>query len=331
MKILMVTPYPPARDGIAAYAVQSVARLRADGHDVEVLSPGPSAAHHHLELLGPRGALALTKRVRSYDKVIVQFHPDVFFPVPASPGQWRVGSAALFVAFRVARQVEVRIHEIDYTRGGGNRALRVLSRLPWRAVDRIVVHTELEREAFSTAFGVDLDRITVTAHGADFRRCTDLSRAEARASLGLPADDVVFLNIGFIQPHKGFDRCVRTVGQMIHSGITSGYRLDIVGSLRTADPAYRSYMAGLTDLVDSTPGAFLHEGYASAELFDRWLVGVRRGGLAISGHLVVWGPRTGAPVRPCCDRDRRRWAVVPDRRDATGSRWWKVTWAYCGP
>src|SRR5438105_11576697 len=80
MRILMVTPYAPLRDGIAAYAVQQVAALRAEGHDVEVLSPGPSAAHHFLDFSGLRGIGALAKRVRSYDKVIIQFHPDLFYP-----------------------------------------------------------------------------------------------------------------------------------------------------------------------------------------------------------------------------------------------------------
>lgn len=72
-RILVVSPYPPVRDGIATYALQTVRALRRQGHDVEVLSPGPSAAHHHLDLVGPRGALALAKRIRDYDRVIVQF------------------------------------------------------------------------------------------------------------------------------------------------------------------------------------------------------------------------------------------------------------------
>jgi hypothetical protein len=50
VRILVVTPYPPLRDGIASYAVQLVARLRREGNDVTVLSPGPSAAHLHLDL-----------------------------------------------------------------------------------------------------------------------------------------------------------------------------------------------------------------------------------------------------------------------------------------
>ena len=81
-RILMISPYPPVRDGIAAYALQTVRALRRQGHSVEVLSPGPSAAHHHLDLVGPRGALALAKRVRDYDRVIIQFHPDFFYPDP---------------------------------------------------------------------------------------------------------------------------------------------------------------------------------------------------------------------------------------------------------
>ena len=50
--VLVVAPYPPLRDGIGAYAVQQVRKLRADGHAVEACSPAPSAAHHHLALTG---------------------------------------------------------------------------------------------------------------------------------------------------------------------------------------------------------------------------------------------------------------------------------------
>jgi hypothetical protein len=98
MRILMVSPYPPLRDGIAAYAVQAVAALRGQGHDVEVLSPGPSAAHHDLDLQGPRGPLALARRVRGYDKVIIQFHPDMFYPVPSTPLRHASVSLALLAA-----------------------------------------------------------------------------------------------------------------------------------------------------------------------------------------------------------------------------------------
>ena len=61
-RILVVSPYPPVRDGIGAYAVQQVRALRKAGNRVEVLSPFPSAAHHHADLRGPGGAAAIVTR-----------------------------------------------------------------------------------------------------------------------------------------------------------------------------------------------------------------------------------------------------------------------------
>src|SRR5579885_2513905 len=80
MRILMVSPYPPYRDGIANFAAQEVKALLEAGNEVDVLSPEPSAARWHLDLRSRRGPLALAKRVRAYDRVIIQYHPDVFYP-----------------------------------------------------------------------------------------------------------------------------------------------------------------------------------------------------------------------------------------------------------
>lgn len=267
MKILMVTPYPPIRDGIASYAVQAVKGLRAEGHDVEVLSPGPSAAHHHLDLVGPRGALALAKRVGHYDKLIVQFHPDFFYPVPSTARDRAAVSLALLAAFRRAGEVEVVVHEIDY-RHGRVSVDGMANRLLWSSVDRIVVHTENERRTFARAFGVSPQKISLTEHGVRFLPRTFYDRARARASLGIPQDACTFLSIGFIQPHKGFDRAVNAF-----AGLGArGCRLDIVGSVRVDDPGYVAYSNELSVLARATDGVSLHDGYVSDELFDRWIV-----------------------------------------------------------
>ena len=261
----MVTPYPPLRDGIAAYAVQSVARLRADGVDVEVLSPDPSAAHHHLDLRGRRGPLALARRVRDYDKVVVQFHPDVFFPVPC--GKWRfvAVSAGLEAVFRAARDLEVRVHEADYQSGRGNGVAARAARRMWAAAPRVVVHSDAERRAFSEGFGV---APKVVDHGADFVRYTTADRAEARAALGIAGDEFMFLSIGFIQPHKGFDRAVRAFAGMGEQGC----RLEVVGSVRVEEQAYLDYHDELARLAEATPGVTMHTRWLSDEEFDRWLV-----------------------------------------------------------
>lgn len=268
MKILMVSPYPPTRDGLANYAVQEVKRLRAEGHDVEVLSPGPSAAHHHLELRGPRGGLALAKRVRGYDRVIVQFHPAMFFPEPStSPGRAAI-YAALAVAWRAASDVELRVHEFPHEGAAGSRLEAQAASAMWQAVDHISVHTEVERELLASAYGLSTARIAVVDPGASFERRTELTQEEARVRLGLDLDGFIFLSIGFLQPHKGFDRAVRAFGDLG----ARGCRLEIVGSLRVDAPEYLVYLEDLRELVDETEGATLHEEYVSDSEFDVWIV-----------------------------------------------------------
>jgi glycosyltransferase involved in cell wall biosynthesis len=267
VRILMVSPYPPARDGLGAYAVQEVKRLRAAGHEVEVLSPGPSAAHHHLDLLGARGPLALARRVRDYDRVIVQYHPAIFFPAGASPAERTRVYAALAVAWTAARSVELRVHEFPHA-GADTRAETLAARRMWAAVDRISVHTERERSELAAAFGLDAARIEIADHGAHFERRTRLGRDDARERLGIPVDTFVFLSIGFLQPHKGFDRAVRAFAGLGEHGC----RLDIVGSLRVEDHEYVAYVDDLRELVAATDGAHLHEHYVSDAEFDVWIV-----------------------------------------------------------
>jgi glycosyltransferase involved in cell wall biosynthesis len=267
-RVLMVSPYPPVRDGIAAYALQTVRALRRQGYDVEVLSPGPSAAHHHLDLVGPRGALALAKRVRAYDRVIIQFHPDFFYAEPGRAKARLVESLALIAPFSLAPRLEVIVHEIDGRFGNPRRPDGQVARRLWRLAESIKVHTKSERDSFIESFGVDPARVELIAHGADFRPHTQMTREAARESLGIGPDEFVFLGIGFIQPSKGFDRAVLAFDGLARRGA----RLDIVGSVRVDDPEMVAHVADLEDLCATVDGATLHSGYVSDELFDRWIV-----------------------------------------------------------
>ena len=268
MRILMVTAYAPLRDGIANYALQQVGALRAEGHDVEVLSPGPSAAHHHLDFSGLRGIGALAKRVRGYDKVIIQFHPDLFYPHPTTPDRHAAVSLSLLAMAKATRNLEIVVHEIDYRLGRRKGVDAFAARAFWRQVDTIMLHTDAERNDFIASFGVSPDRIKVIAHGASFVKRTRADRATARRTLGIDPDAFVFLAIGFIQPHKGFDRAVRAFEGLAEHGC----ELYVVGSVRLDDPGFASYLGELEGLVDGTPGTFLRTGFVSDELFDRWIV-----------------------------------------------------------
>jgi glycosyltransferase involved in cell wall biosynthesis len=268
MRILMVSPYPPIRDGIASYAVQEVAALIDAGHDVEVLSPGPSAAHHHLDLRGKRGPLALAKRVDRYDKVVIQFHPDMFYsPLPTERERLRVTAGLLVVCAR-KRNVEVRLHELNFSWGKETGLFGRVFRLLWRTPVDVTVHTAHERAELAAATGRAVERIHLMDHGRHFVRRATIDRAEARHRLGVEDNVFMFLAIGFIQPHKGFDRAVAAFDGLGDVGC----RLDIVGSVRTDEPEFREYASSLRRQVATTRGVELHEEYVSDELFDVWLV-----------------------------------------------------------
>jgi glycosyltransferase involved in cell wall biosynthesis len=268
VRILMVSPYPPRRDGLAQYAVQEVRQLRRDGHEVEVLSPEPSAAHHHLELRTFRGLLELAKRVRRYDRVIVQFHPAIFYREPVTSSEQTRVAVGMLAVCAAARDIELRIHEFDYRGVTGESLDARLTRQMWRAVDSIAVHTEYERKRFTEAFDVPPEKIKVFRHGTHFFKRTDLDRAGARAVLGIPATDTMFLSIGFIQPTKGFDRAVRAFGDLGRHGC----RLDVVGSVRSDEFEHDTYLDDLRRAIEATPGAHLYDGYVSDERFDAWIV-----------------------------------------------------------
>lgn len=270
LRILTVGPYPPARDGIASYVVQEVAALRHEGHEVEVLSPWPSAAHHHLDLTGPRGLLAMARLARRFERLIVHHHPDVFYPSPASPAVRSRQGLALSLALRSGPPVELRLHEAQYPWGCGWTPSALATRLFWRSADQVSVHTARERDDVHRAYGVPLDRIAVVSHGAHFTPRTAEDQTSARRRLGLETDRPVLLSIGFIHPHKGFDRAVAAFAAAdLASG---GAQLHLVGSARTDSQEVAQHAEQLRSQVAGAAGVDLHEGYLSDEAFDRWLV-----------------------------------------------------------
>ena len=265
---LMVTPYPPYRDGIAAYAVQEVRQLRADGVDIEVLSPLPSAAHHHLALGGVRGMAALARRATRYESVIIQFSPEMIFGACRTPAQ-RVAVWAGLRAVASQTKLEIRLHEIEYGPLDRNPAERRMARLALQAADRLTVHTRREVDELVTRIGIDPDGVTVVDHGQAFRAATALNREQARDELGVGRAGHVFLCIGFLQDHKGFDTAVEAFAR---AELVDQAELHVVGSVRVDHPELTAYARRLAGLCRRTEGVTLHQRYVSDEEFDRWIV-----------------------------------------------------------
>ncbi len=267
MTWLMVSPWAPYRDGIASYAQQEVRHLRAAGHDVTVLSPLPSAAHHHLRLGGAPGAFRLARHGAGYERVIVQFGPELLFG-HCRTGAERVAVWAALAALARTTDLELRIHEIEYERLERSRAEATMARIVLGSAHAVTVHTEAEHRALLERLGPAARRISVVAHGRHFSSQVDLSPMEAKAELGLEPDRLTLLCIGFLQHHKGFDLAIEALAV----ANLDDADLHIVGSGRIDHPEIAQYVAQLRAMADRSAGVTLHEGYVSDELFDRWLL-----------------------------------------------------------
>jgi D-inositol-3-phosphate glycosyltransferase len=82
------------------------------------------------------------------------------------------------------------------------------------AADRLIVNTEDEAEQLVSLHHADRSRIDVVYPGVDLAVFTPGDKSEARAALGLSADEPVVAFIGRIQPLKAPDVLLRAAAQM---------------------------------------------------------------------------------------------------------------------
>ncbi len=264
-RILVVSSYPPTHCGIAAYAAQQVEALRRQGHEVTVASlDGRGDADLHFCLVEPAEIARLSRIVPRYDRTILHYQSGFFFRSLRKRELW-VKNVLLAELFR--QGVEVVCHELDdarLTRALG-RINMALEHAKWRAARKIVVHTSVEAENLRRLLpGLPIE---LREHHADFVRRWSLDREVTRDRFGVPRDAKVFLCIGFLQPHKGFDRAIDAF-----AGIDDpSARLYIVGSTRLDDAPVVDYVALLRRLAALDPRVSLIERFVSDEIFDGWI------------------------------------------------------------
>ena len=83
------------------------------------------------------------------------------------------------------------------------------------AADRLVANTDEERAALIDLYDADPERIVTVSPGVDLDLFRPGSAAASRRRLGLPADAVVLLFVGRIQPLKAPDVLMRAVARLL--------------------------------------------------------------------------------------------------------------------
>jgi D-inositol-3-phosphate glycosyltransferase len=145
------------------------------------------------------------------------------------------------------------------------------------AADRLIANTEDEARQLISGYDAAPDRVTVINPGVSLSVFRPGSQAEARQRLGLPADGVVIVFAGRVQPLKAPDLVLHTAARMIADDPSLAGRLTIAfvggpSGAGRADPdgltelAGRLGLAGLVRLEPPCPQPELANWYRAATL-----------------------------------------------------------------
>lgn len=260
--VVVVSSYPPRHCGIGAYARTQVARLRAEGHQVTVISPPDGHGDVRVPFASGRPFRWALRLGLAAERIVVHFQPALYYRPRAPVSKVRT-SLALLRLVRRRPQTEILVHEADPpVRWRPDYAL--LRKAFRRAT--LLFHTEAEWRALEQAYDVRV-RGRVVPHVEGVATHGSWTRDDARRRVGVDPQERLFLCAGFLHPEKGFDRAIRAFGE----ARPGDGRLVIVGSVRDQTARNLAHVRDLRELVAGTPGAELIDRYVDDDEFDAWI------------------------------------------------------------
>ncbi|MCD1296107.1 hypothetical protein CUJ83_13975 [Methanocella sp. CWC-04] len=266
MRYLMVSTYPPKKCGIGKYAYQMVQNIKKDGELVDIISLNKAEDGLYMDLKGGRKLLGLSKYINNCDKTIIQYHESFYHDSSKN----LISNILTYLSFyylfiRYGRKIEVIAHEISYDKKGFYKFLECLK---WGLCPNILFHTQKEIDTFiSHYFKLQDGKYHLIDHSKYFIKYTNLSKSECRNKFGLPSDKIIFLCIGFIQEHKGFDVAANCFKKLENNNLL----LYIVGSVRIKEEPYLRYWYKLKNIVESSNNVKLVDSFVSDKEFDEWI------------------------------------------------------------
>jgi glycosyltransferase involved in cell wall biosynthesis len=243
VKVLYLSPYPPAHDGIGNYTWTLATTMRRAGVDFGVVVPR-RAAGSPPEILG-----AINAGGQEYAKLrstVAQWNPDIIhvqFAIAAFGS--RTGALMRRIdALRRDLKIPIIVTLHEFTRESA--LLPIAGRALYRRVvshcDQVIVHTDMAMNAVVDRFGVPKNRVTVIPHPSTRPPVVTASCDELRLRFGLD-DARVMLAFGFIHVDKGLDDLVRALGILRRAGCAQldDYVLVVAGAVRPRQGFFRAF------------------------------------------------------------------------------------------
>jgi glycosyltransferase involved in cell wall biosynthesis len=245
LKVLYVSPYPPAHDGIGNYTWTLAMAMREAGVEVGVVVPR-SVADGPPEILG-----AINAGPHEYAKLlatVARWNPDIIhvqFAIAAFSS--RTGALMRRIeALRRDLQIPIVVTLHEFTRESARLpvAANVLYRRVATHCDQLIVHNDMAMNAVVGRFGVRASNVTVIPHPSARPRLVTASCDELRSRFGI-GDARVMLAFGFIHVDKGLDDLVRALGIVRAGGCAplDDYVLVVAGAVRPRRGVFRAFEA----------------------------------------------------------------------------------------
>jgi glycosyltransferase involved in cell wall biosynthesis len=279
-RLAFVSPLPPERTGVAAYAVELLAELSAHfeielvAAQPEVMLP-PSLAHLPL-----RQAAWFAEHGDGYDQVLYQFgnspfHSHMFSLLARHPGvvvlhDFFLGGALVHAQMsgadpRAWGDALLYSHGYAAVRASQTADGRAQAHKDWpcslpvlESATRTIVHSRHARRLAENWFGPEAARnIDVVPHPRTPPASID--RAAARAALGIDADTFLVCSFGFVAPNKLTHELLRAwIGSNLHrdprcalvlagANHDSPYGVEVEALIRDAGPQANIRIAGWLD------------------------------------------------------------------------------------
>jgi glycosyltransferase involved in cell wall biosynthesis len=141
-----------------------------------------------------------------------------------------------------------------------------------RSADRVITVSGALR-ALALELGAEPNRVQTIGNGIDAEKFRPISRAEARCSLGLPADARVLVTVGTLVERKGFHRVIEVLPRLMRA-LPEVHYLVVGGAGPEGDDSAQLHALverlGLRERVHflgAMPAAALHVPLSAADVF----------------------------------------------------------------
>ena len=243
MKVLFVSPYPPARDGIGTYTRTLALGLQSEGDGTGIVLPRAQTrvSEEVVGNLSPRKdeLVALCESVESWNPDIIHIQ----FAIPA----FGTRTLVLFKFLRAIRAksgvpIAVTAHEVTRETAMLGWLGRLIHRRLAAQCDRVIVHTRAAFAELIGPVGVSPDKVSMIPHPEVTPPKAMSLPADLRARFGL-GDAELLVAFGFIHVDKGLDDLIRAlrIVRRSNSALLENRRLVVAGAVRPRQGLFRIF------------------------------------------------------------------------------------------